>query len=180
MGFNQLYRFAAVEVAGADFKARAVSLVMVGGIVSGTLGPFIAAQGKDWIDHAPFAGGYLAVAGVYVVVVTILIFMDLPRPTQDEKKGQRRKFEEIATQHDLILAVVSASVSYAVMAFIMTATPLAMNQREYAFADTALVIQGHVLGMFLPSFFTGSLIQRFGGPRMIAACLLYTSPSPRD
>ena len=169
MGFNQLYRFAAVEVAGADFKAKAVSLVMVGGIVSGTLGPFIAAQGKDWIDHAPFAGGYLAVAGVYVVVVTILIFMDLPRPTQDEKKGQRRKFEEIATQHDLILAVVSASVSYAVMAFIMTATPLAMNQREYAFADTALVIQGHVMGMFLPSFFTGSLIQRFGAPRMIAA-----------
>ena len=71
MGFNQLYRFAAVEVAGADFKAKAVSLVMVGGIVSGTLGPFIAAQGKDWIDHAPFAGGYLAIAGVYVVVVTL-------------------------------------------------------------------------------------------------------------
>ena len=104
-----------------------------------------------------------------MVVLAILIFMDLPRPTQDEKKGQRRKFEEIATQHDLILAVVSASVSYAVMAFIMTATPLAMNQREYAFADTALVIQGHVMGMFLPSFITGSLIQRFGVPRMIAA-----------
>ncbi len=143
MGFNQLYRFAAVEVAGAEFKAKAVSLVMVGGIVSGTLGPFIAAQGKDWIDHAPFAGGYLAIAGVYVVVVTILIFMDLPRPTQDEKKGERRKFEEIATQHDLILAD--------------------------AFADTALVIQGHVLGMFLPSFFTGSLIQRFGVSSMIAS-----------
>ena len=63
MGFNQLYRFAAVEVAGADFKAKAVSLVMVGGIVSGTLGPFIAAQGKDWIDHAPFAGGILRLQG---------------------------------------------------------------------------------------------------------------------
>ena len=168
MGFNQLYRFAAVEVAGPTFKAKAVSLVMAGGIVSGTLGPLLAAQGKDWVDNAPFAGGYLAVAGVYVLVIAILAFLDLPHPTVEERHGTRRPLAEFVTQPNLILAVASASLSYAVMAFIMTATPLAMNHRDYAFSDTALVIQGHVMGMFLPSFFTGSLIQRFGAPRMMA------------
>ena len=168
MGFNQLYRFVAVEIAGPSFKAKAVSLVMVGGIVSGTLGPLLAAQGKDWVDNAPFAGGYLAVAGVYVLVIAILAFLDLPHPTAEEQHGTRRPMGEFVAQPNLILAVASASMSYAVMAFIMTATPLAMNHRDYAFSDTALVIQGHVMGMFLPSFFTGSLIQRFGSPRMIA------------
>ncbi len=168
MGFNQLYRFAAVEVAGPTFKAKAVSLVMAGGIVSGMLGPLLAAQGKDWVDNAPFAGGYLAVAGVYVLVIAVLAFLDLPRPTVEEQQGTRRPLGELVAQPNLILAVASASLSYAVMAFIMTATPLAMTHRDYAFSDTALVIQGHVMGMFLPSFFTGSLIHRFGAPRMIA------------
>jgi MFS family permease len=168
MGFNQLYRFVAVEVAGPTFKAKAVSLVMAGGLIAGTLGPLLAAQGKDWVDNAPFAGGYLAVAGVYVLVIAVLAFLDLPRPTVEEQHGTRRPLGEFVAQPNLILAVTSASLSYAVMAFIMTATPLAMTHRDYAFSDTALVIQGHVMGMFLPSFFTGSLIQRFGAPRMMA------------
>ena len=168
MGVNHLYRFAAVEVAGSAFKAKAVSLVMAGGIVSGTLGPTLAVQGEDWIENAPFAGGYLAVAGVYVLVAGILAFLDLPRPSVEEQHGTRRPLGELIAQPNLILAVASAALSYGVMAFIMTATPLAMMHRGHLFSDTALVIQGHVMGMFLPSFFTGSLIQRFGAPRMMA------------
>lgn len=172
MGFNQLYRFAAVEVAGTEFKAKAISLVMAGGLVGGVIGPALASQGKDWVDHAPFAGSYLGVAGVYVLVAGILAFLHLPQPTVEEQHGKQRPLGELLAQPNLILAVASASLSYAVMSFIMTATPLAMMHRGHLFADTAFVIQGHVVGMFLPSFFTGSLIQRFGAPRMIATGVL--------
>ncbi|HIF70256.1 MAG TPA: MFS transporter [Candidatus Lambdaproteobacteria bacterium] len=167
IGFNHLYRFTVVEIAGPEFKAKAISLVMAGGIVGGLIGPTLAMQGKDWVANAPFAGGYLAVTGLFAVVAGILAFLDLPRPTTEEQHGVRRPLAELIVQPNLVLAVVSAALGYAVMALVMTATPLAMTHREYLFSDTKLVIQWHIVGMFLPSFVTGSLIQRFGATRMM-------------
>ena len=167
IGCNHLYRFTAVEVAGKEFKAKAISLVMAGGVIAGLIGPTLAVEGKDWVTNAPFAGGYLAVTGLFAVVAGILAFLDLPRPTTEEQHGVRRPLAELIAQPGLILAVVTASLGYAVMALVMTATPLAMTHRAHPFPDTALVIQWHIVGMFLPSFVTGALIQRFGAFRMM-------------
>jgi MFS family permease len=173
-GFAQLYRFAAADVVGPEFRAKAVSWVMLGGIFAGFIGPTIAVKGKDLIVDAPFAGGYLFVIILHVLIVAILFMIRIPQPTIEEQTGESRPWREIFSQPKIIVAVLTSMISYAVMAMIMTATPLAMTIGSgHHFSDAAFVIQWHVLGMFAPSFFTGSLIHRFGTvPIIIVGILL--------
>lgn len=158
---GQYYRFAAADVASADFKSRAISLVMAGGLVGGILGPQTSKLTKDMLP-AEFLGSYLALIGFCVFALVLQRMMDIPRLTAAEQKDQGRPLAEIARQPAFIVAVLSAMIGYGVMNLLMTATPLAMKSCSHPFSEAAFVIQWHVIAMFAPSFVTGSLIKRFG------------------
>ena len=167
LGFGQLYRFAAIEATPKEHKARAVSLVLFGGMLSGILGPGIAFVTKDWVEGAPFMGSYQSLIGLYVVVFLLLQLVDLPKPTANEQQPRTRPFWEITRQTTWKISLLSAALGYAAMALIMTATPLSMQAHHHSFSASAFVIQWHVIAMFMPSFFTGNLIQRFGGKNIM-------------
>ena len=158
---GQYYRFAAADVASTDFKSKAISLVMAGGLVGGVLGPQTSKFTKDLLP-AEFLGSYLALIGFCVVALALQRMMDIPRLTAAEQKDHGRPLQEIARQPAFLVAVLSGMVGYGVMNLLMTATPLAMKACEHPFSDAAFVIQWHVVAMFAPSFFTGALIKRFG------------------
>ncbi len=172
-GFAQLYRFTAVEVSSIELRTKAVSYVMLGGIAAGFIGPAIAAEGKDYIENAQFAGSYLSIILLYFFIVIILMRIRLPQPSVEEQTGDTRPLKVIFMQPKFIVSVLSAMIGYGVMAMIMTATPLAMTKGSgYPFSDAAFIIQWHALGMFAPSFITGSLIKRFGAVQIIFTGIL--------
>ena len=159
---GQYYRFAAADIAPAEFKSRAISLVLAGGIVGGFFGPETAKLTKDLVTGHAFAGAYVSLIGFAVVSMLVLRWLDIPRLSAAERKLEGRSLAEIARQPAFVVALICAMVSYGVMNLLMTATPLAMAACQHPFSDAAFVIQWHIVGMFAPSFFTGSLIQRFG------------------
>src|SRR5690606_30307751 len=117
---------------------------------------------KDLIADAAFAGSYLSPAVLCVVAIGVLAFLGIPRLSAAEQEQTGRPLALIARQPEFLVAVLSAVVAYGVMNLLMTATPLAMSACALPFGDAAFVIQWHVIGMFAPSFFTGTLIKRFG------------------
>lgn len=158
---GQYYRFAAADVASPGFKSTAISLVMAGGLVGGVIGPQTSKMTKD-LFPAEFLATYLTLIGFCVLALILQRMMSIPRLTAAEQLDQGRPLREIARQPAFIVAVLSGMVGYGVMNLLMTATPLAMKSCEHPFADTAFVIQWHVVAMFAPSFVTGTLIKRFG------------------
>jgi len=159
--YGQYYRFAAADVAPADFKATAISLVLAGGLVGGILGP----TGSRWtIDLlAPkFMGAYLALIGVALLTMALLRFIRIPTPSAAERAAAGRPLREIAAQPKFIVAVLAGAIGYGVMNFVMTSTPIAMQVCGHAYGDAAFVISSHIIGMFAPSFVTGPLIKRIG------------------
>ncbi len=158
---GQYYRFAAADVASGDFKSKAISLVMAGGLVGGVLGPETSKFTKDLLP-AEFLGSYLALIGFCVIALVLQRMMHIPRLTAAEQKDHGRPLREIARHPAFIVAVLSGTVGYGVMNLLMTATPLAMKSCAHPFSDAAFVIQWHVIAMFAPSFVTGTLIKRFG------------------
>ena len=174
--FAQYYRFAAADVADEEYRSRAISLVLAGGVVAAFAGPNLANASRDTIIAAPYAGGFVVVAGLAALTLLVLVFVRIPRPPARAGDGPARPLVEIAVQPRYLTAVTGALVGYSVMNLLMTSTPLAMETRALPFADTASVIQWHVLGMFAPSFFTGHLIRRFGTLRiMLAGAVLQTA-----
>jgi MFS family permease len=167
--FWQYYRFAAVDSIGEAYRSRAISYVLAGGVVAAMIGPELAEATAGLFDRALYAGTYAAI-GVLAVAATLLLqAIDIPRPGEAERAEAGRHLSEIARNATFLVAVLSAMAAYGVMVFVMTATPLAMKAHAHSFADTAFVIQWHVLAMFVPSFFTGHLIHRFGVVRVILA-----------
>jgi predicted MFS family arabinose efflux permease len=165
-----LYRFAAAELAEPPFKERAIAWVLAGGILGAVAGPNLARWTRSALS-AEFAGAYAALAVVALaslLVMSAIRFPPLPLPTP---AAPGRKLAEIAAQPVFIVAVVASALGYGVMNLLMAATPIAMAACSHPFESAALVIEWHVLGMFVPSFFTGSLIKRFGAPRVMAAGL---------
>jgi MFS family permease len=171
-GFAQLYRFAATDAAAPDYRSRAISLVLAGGVVAAFAGPETAKLGKDLITSAPFAGGYLLLRGFCLASAAVLMLLDVPPPTRAEREGPRRPLREIVAQPVFIAATVSAAIVQGTMTLLMTATPIAMQHHHHVFDDTALVIEWHIFGMFAPGFFAGALVERFGEVRMIHAGIL--------
>ena len=159
---GQYYRFAAADAASASFKSRAISLVLAGGIAGGILGPETSKLTKDLVAQAVFTGSYLSLAGFCLLAIGLFSLIEIPPLTAAEQKDAGRPLTVIVRQPAFIVAVTSAVVGYGVMNLLMTATPLAMSASRLPFSDAAFVIQGHVIAMFAPSFFTGSLIRRFG------------------
>jgi predicted MFS family arabinose efflux permease len=164
--FAQYYRFAAAEVAPVDFRSRAVSWVLSGGVVGAIVGPEGSRLTKD-LASEPFVGSFVSLAVLAGLAFALIGLLPLP-PTVERRATEPGLRRRLLKRPQLVGAVISAVVGYAVMLFLMTATPIAMHQCHHGFDDTARVIEWHVLGMFVPSFFTGSLIQRFGTRPIIA------------
>ena len=170
--FGQYYRFVAAEVAAPDFRATAVSLVLAGGLVGGILGPTTSRITVDLIGPK-FVGAYLALIVFVLVTIAMLSRIRIPDLSAAEQAATGRPFSEIAAQPKYIVAVMAGAISYGVMNFLMTSTPIAMGVCGHPYGDTAFVISSHVVAMFAPSFFTGGLIKRLGAiPVMLAGAAL--------
>ena len=165
-----LYRFAAAELVEPPFKERAIAWVLVGGILGAVAGPNLARWTRDVLP-AEFAGAYAALAVVALASLATVSWIRFPPLVQPTAAVPGRKLGEIAAQPVFIVAVLASALGYGVMNLLMAATPIAMAMCSHPFDNTALVIEWHVLGMFVPSFFTGSLIKRFGALRVMAAGL---------
>ena len=156
-GFANYYRFAAVEAAGPDRAGKAISLVVAGGVVAAFIGPQLALWGRDWIGGQIFVGSYLAQGVLSLLALALLSRLDLPKVTTTHP-GVPRPLREILAQPVLRVSIFGAAIGYAVMIMVMTATPLAILGCGLPGTSVTPVIQWHVVGMFAPSFFTGSLI----------------------
>ncbi len=159
---GQLYRFAAAELSTADYREKAVSLVMAGGLIGAIAGPNLAKYTRNLLT-TPFAGAYLALAGVALLGLLVMAFVKFPPvPPLAAGASGGRSIWELARQPLFLVAIVGAALGFGVMNLLMAATPLAMQVCGFPFDDTALVLEWHVIGMFAPGFFTGHLIKRYG------------------
>ena len=166
-GFAQFYRFAASEVADEGFKPRAISLVLAGGVVAALLGPLLARLGGDLLQPT-YTASFLFLSAASAIAVGVLLGVDVPRTLDTpQERAAARSLGQIIRQPTYIVALFGAVTGYGIMILAMTATPLAMTHHHHDLTATSTVIQLHVLGMFLPSFFTGSLIARFGVLRIM-------------
>jgi len=161
---GSLYRFAAVELVQPEFKERAISWVLAGGIIGGVVGPNLAAWSRDALPQ-PFAGAYLALMGVGLLSWGLMRFIPFPPLAGQGSSGgvaPGRPLGQIVRQPVFIIAAAACAIGYGVMNLLMAATPIAMAQCSHPFSAAALVLEWHVLGMYVPSFFTGRLVKRFG------------------
>ena len=167
------YRFGAADTASKEFKPKAVAWVMAGGLFAAILGPQLVIFTKDMMPPYLFAVSYIG-QGLFAVVagLVILMFLRAPSTVEEPSTGRGRPLGEIMRQPRLIVAVVCGVASYALMNLMMTSAPLAMFDCGHSVTDAALGIQWHVFAMYAPSFFTGSLILRFGVARITAAGLI--------
>src|SRR2546426_4870960 len=166
--FGLQYRFAATEVAAPDFKAKAISLVLAGGIAGGFLGPESSNWAKDLLP-VPFLGSFLVLSAIALVAFAVQSLVRVPSPSAAERDGGGRSLAEIVRQPVFVVAALAGALGYGVMNLLMTATPLAMSFCAHPYSAAAFVIEWHVVGMYAPGFFTGALIKRFGTLRIIAA-----------
>ena len=172
MSAQGFYRFAAADTASDSFRPKAISYVMAGGLLSAVIGPQLVKATSDAFV-VPFLGAYAAVVAINVIGATLFLFLDIPRPprpAEDAPKGRTRW--ELLTTPRIAVAVICATVSYALMNLVMTSTPLAVVGCGYETGDAANVVTAHVLAMFAPSFFTGHLIARFGVEKIMSIGLV--------
>lgn len=165
--FGNYYRFAAVDVAGQANRGKAVSYVLAGGVIAGFLGPQIASRSAELILPFVYLGSYLAIVVLCAIAMLLISFVKIPRIAAAAHEEGQRPLLEIVKQPTFIIAALSAMFGYGVMSLVMTATPLAMVGCGHQPGDSFNVISWHVVAMFGPSFFTGSLINRFGEFRII-------------
>jgi len=166
------YRFAAADMASENYRPKAISYVMAGGLVSALLGPQLVKLTSD-AYVIPFLGTYFAVIGLNVLGSLLFLGLDIPRPkpvAEDDPKGRSRA--ELIRDPRIAVAIICAMVSYALMNLVMTSTPLAVVGCGFSKSNAADVVSGHVLAMYAPSFFTGHLIVRFGVERIVGLGLL--------
>ncbi|UWQ34699.1 MFS transporter [Leisingera sp. M527] len=172
MSAHGFYRFAAADTASEAFRPKAISYVMAGGLAAAIIGPqLVKATSQAFV--IPFFGTYLAVIAVNVVGAVLFLFLDIPKPpapSADSPKGRSRM--ELLKTPVIAVAVICAMVSYALMNLVMTSTPLAVVGCGFTEGNAADVVTSHVLAMYVPSFFTGHLIARFGVEKIMAAGLV--------
>ena len=163
-----LYRFAATELVLPSHQERAISWVLAGGILGAVTGPNLANASKSLLAQ-PFAGAYLVLIGVAMLSFMVMSFIRFPPLQQGSGAAPLgRSLRELARQPVFVVSIAACALGYGVMNLLMAATPIAMAQCSHPFDRTALVLEWHVLGMFVPSFFTGSLIKRFGALPVMA------------
>jgi MFS family permease len=164
---GQLYRFAAAELTITSQRDKAVSWVLAGGILGAVVGPNLASWTKNLFETA-FLGAYLTLSIAAIIGIIVMQCIHFPAEFKTEHAlGAGRSLKTILRQPVFMVAVIGASLGYGVMNLLMAGTPLAMQICGLPFSDTALVLEWHVIGMFAPGFFTGSLIQRFGALKIM-------------
>lgn len=171
MAFTHQYRYAAAESVAPKFSSRAISLVLVGAIGGAMLGPELVTRLEFAIPDVQYAGALVAIAVLYLLQSILFGFLGPMRgETQSKHDEPERPLAEIARQPVFLMAVLGGTMSYGIMTFIMTATPLSMHVHDgYSMEITSGVIRAHALGMYVPSLFTGFLIERFGTVKIMAA-----------
>lgn len=177
--YVQSYRFAATDGVSGDMLARAVSWVMVGGLFAAIIGPQLVIWTRDAVPGVPYVGSFLSQAALALLVIPVLLMLRTGGGTVAAKAtpdGGRPLMQIILTPRYL-LAVATGVVSYGLMTFVMTASPIAMVGHGHSIDDAAMGIQWHILAMFGPSFVTGSLIVRFGKERVAAVGLVLIAGS---
>jgi len=176
VAFSHQYRFAAVETVNKDMAPKAISIILLAGIGSAFIGPNLANISKEIISDHLYAGSYVALAILTLSSTIFLLFYeDNHRPSNFVKKNTRSYFELIG-QPRFLQALIASSFAYAVMSFLMTATPISMHVMEkISLAKTGLVIQLHIAAMFLPSLITGNLIKKFGHSKIMYSGVLLFS-----
>jgi MFS family permease len=174
MAFTQQYRYFAAESVDLKYVPRAISLVLVGSIGAAFVGKELATRGQYWIADIQFAGSLLVLAAMFAVQA-LLFFAMVPAKDHEELGQPRseRPIRDIVFQPVFIVAVLGATAGYGLMTLVMTATPLSMHVNDgYSLEQTANVIRAHVLGMYVPSLFTGFLIEKFGVTRLMIVGVL--------
>ena len=176
VAFSHQYRFAAVETVNKDMAPKAISIILLAGIGSAFIGPNLANISKEIISDHLYAGSYVALAILTLSSTIFLLFYeDNHRPSNFVKKNTRSYFELIG-QPRFLQALIASSFAYAVMSFLMTATPISMHVMEkISLAKTGFVIQLHIAAMFLPSLITGNLIKKFGHSKIMYSGVLLFS-----
>jgi MFS family permease len=170
------FRFAAADCVEPEWRPRALSIVMAGGVLAGVVGPQLVTATMNLWPPYMFAATFVAQAVVAVLSAVVLIGVRLPMPTAAEIAGGRPLIE-IVRQPRFVVAALCGAVSYTLMNFLMTAAPLAMRMCGHSQETSNLGLQWHVIAMYAPSFFTGRLIQRFGAPPIVMMGLTLTGIS---
>ena len=173
MSAQGFYRFAATDTASDGFKPKAISYVMAGGLLSAIIGPQLVKVTSDAMV-IPFLGTYFGVIAVNLVGVWLFAFLDIPMPQQVSRDApiEGRSRGELLREPVIVVAIICATVSYALMNLVMTSTPLAVVGCGYQTSNAADIVSAHVLAMYAPSFFTGHLIARFGVEKIVALGLV--------
>ena len=176
MAFTHQYRFAAAESVDKDKVPRAISIILLGGIVSAFIGPGTANYAKDIVTEQLYVGSYLSLAILTVIPAIFFLFYENTSKLESNIKSSGRSILELISQPRFLQALVASAFGYAIMTFLMTATPLSMHVMEkMSLSKTGLVIQFHVVAMFLPSLITGNLVKKFGHSNiMYAGVFLYS------
>ncbi|WP_340300853.1 MFS transporter [Roseobacter sp. HKCCD5988] len=168
MSAHGFYRFAAADSASDDFRPRAISYVMAGGLLSALIGPQLVKFTSD-ATVVPFLGTYLSVVLINLIGVTLFFFLDVPPPKAPSADApQARSRRELLRDPKIAVAIICGMVSYALMNLMMTSTPLAVVGCGFPTGTAADIVSAHVIAMYAPSFFTGHIIARFGAVRVVA------------
>ena len=168
---HQSYRFAAADTASPQFRPKAVAWVLAGGVFAAVIGPQLVIFTKDIFPSYLFAATFIGQSACALAAAVVLVFLKIPRPHVSRSLADGRPLSAIVTQPKFIVAVVCGLASYTMMNMVMTSAPLAMIMCSHTVGEAALGIQWHALGMYAPSFITGSLIARFGVRQMMAVGL---------
>ncbi len=168
VAFSHQYRFAAVETVKKDMAPKAISIILLAGIGSAFIGPNVANFSKEIIAEHLYAGSYIALAALTLTSTIFLLFYKDEHKQNNINKTTIRSYLELISQPRFLQALVASAFAYAVMAFLMTATPISMHVMEkISLTKTGFVIQLHIAAMFLPSLITGNLIKRFGHSKIM-------------
>jgi len=163
LAFVHQYRFAATESVDKEKIPKAVSIILLAGILSVFIGPNIANLSKDLIFDKLYVGSYLSLACLTILPAIFLTFFKNLDKSEENRSFQGRSYKEFISQPRFLQAIVATAFAYAIMAFLMTATPISMYINDkFSLGETKIVIQWHVVGMFLPSLITGRLVQKYG------------------
>ena len=176
MAFTHQYRFAAAESVNKEMAPKAISIILFGGIISAFLGPSLANFSKDLISENLYVGSYLALALLTFFPSILFLFYEDKSKLEINLQYKGRSYIELISQPRFLQAVCASAFGYAIMTFLMTATPISMHVMEnMSLSKTSIVIQFHVASMFLPSLITGFLIKKFGNSNIIyAGIFLYS------
>src|SRR5210317_1087854 len=170
IAFTHQYRFAAAETVEKNDSSKAISILLLATILSALIGPNVANSSKDIITDHLYTGSYISLSALTIIPIFFLLFYKTEKnpKTNEDIKGKQRSYIELLQNPIILQTIVTAAFAYSIMSFLMTATPISMYKMHgFTLGSTSIVIQSHIIGMFLPSLITGLLIKKYGHSTII-------------